>query len=126
MNLQPLIELLRDRFALDWHGIHGIAHWLRVRDNGLRLAALTGARADVVGLFAVFHDSRRMNDGHDPEHGARGAALARSLAGSAFELAPGDLELLMAACRGHSDGLTAGDVTVLTCWDADRLDLAAR
>ncbi|MCB2041992.1 MAG: hypothetical protein KDH48_15080, partial [Rhodoferax sp.] len=32
--------------------------------------------------------------------------------------------LLQAACRGHSDGHRAGhDVTVLTCWDADRLDL---
>ena len=27
------------------------------------------------------------------------------------------------AIRDHSDGLSAGDITVLTCWDADRLDL---
>lgn len=34
------------------------------------------------------------------------------------------LEWLTLACCGHSEGLTAGaDVTVLTCWDADRLDL---
>ena len=77
----------------------------------------------MVELFAFFHDSRRLNDGHDPEHGSRAALFAQSLAGSVFELEPSELQLLMAACRGHSDGLTAGDITVLTCWDADRLDL---
>ena len=33
------------------------------------------------------------------------------------------LRLLLHACRRHSDGLTEGDITVQTCWDADRLDL---
>jgi uncharacterized protein len=33
------------------------------------------------------------------------------------------LDLLMEACRGHSDGQLVADVTVMTCWDADRLDL---
>jgi uncharacterized protein len=30
---------------------------------------------------------------------------------------------LFEACRLHTDGLTAGDRTLLACWDADRLDL---
>ena len=34
-----------------------------------------------------------------------------------------DFDLLEAACTGHSDGHTVGDIRVLTCWDADRLDL---
>ena len=34
-----------------------------------------------------------------------------------------ELELLTHACRHHSDSFMEGDVTVLTCWDADRLDL---
>jgi uncharacterized protein len=33
------------------------------------------------------------------------------------------LEMLAYAVRHHSDGLTEADVTVQTCWDADRLDL---
>jgi uncharacterized protein len=33
------------------------------------------------------------------------------------------MELLDAAIRYHADGLREGDVTVQTCWDADRLDL---
>lgn len=120
---QELVRIIREQFTLEWSGIHGTPHWTRVRENGLRLAEVTGAKPKVIELFAFLHDSRRLNDGHDPEHGPRAALFAQSLAGSAFDLESPDLELLLAACRGHSDGLTAGDITVLTCWDADRLDL---
>jgi uncharacterized protein len=120
---QELVRVIRGQFALEWTGIHGAPHWSRVRENGLRLAELTGAKANVIELFAFMHDSRRLNDGHDPEHGLRAAEFARSLAGSVFELEAVDLELLVTACRDHSDGRNEGDITVLTCWDADRLDL---
>ena len=120
---QPLIQSIRAQFALDWNGIHGAPHWARVRANGLRLAESTGARIQVVELFAFLHDSRRLNDHHDPQHGERAAAFAQTLAGEFFELTDGDLLLLQTACRGHSDGHLTGDATVLTCWDADRLDL---
>jgi uncharacterized protein len=106
------IETIRRQYALDWNGIHGIAHWERVRANGLRLAEATKARMEVVELFAYLH-----------EHGERAADWARALCGDAFDLEPEDLELLVLACRDHSKGLMRGDITVLTCWDADRLDL---
>lgn len=118
-----LLDLVLSQFALDPAGIHGRPHWERVRDNGRRLARLTKARGDVVVLFALLHDSRREDDGHDPEHGPRAAEFARALAGSAFIIDPVGLDLLADACRDHGRGLTAGDVTLLTCWDADRLDL---
>ena len=118
-----LIRVIRQQFALDWKGLHGAPHWARVRENGLRLAETTGADTQVVELFAFLHDSRRMNDDSDYEHGKRAAAFAQSLAGSLFELGPTELEDLLMACRGHSDGLRQGNVTVQTCWDADRLDL---
>ena len=121
---QSLIEAVRAQYCLDWDGIHGLAHWERVRENGLRLAGLTGARTDVVELFAYFHDACRLNDSHDPEHGARGADLARKLAGSVFDLDPEGLFLLAEACAGHTHGETVAEITVATCWDADRLDLA--
>jgi len=120
---QPLIKCLRDQFTLDWHGIHGASHWARVRANGLRLAETTGAKTHVVELFSFLHDSKRLNDHHDPEHGHRAATFAETLIGTYFDLEPDDLMLLQAACRGHSDGHVTGDITVLTCWDADRLDL---
>ena len=31
--------------------------------------------------------------------------------------------MLTHACRDHSNGLIEADVTIQTCWDADRLDL---
>ena len=77
----------------------------------------------MVELFAYLHDAKRMNNGRDPEHGLRASVFARGLAGDAFTLPAASLELLVEALRGHTDGLTTGDVTVLTCWDSDRLDL---
>jgi uncharacterized protein len=118
-----IIHAVRARFALDWNGIHGAAHWARVRLIGLRLAERTGACREVVELFAFLHDSCRRNDGHDPLHGKRAAAFAQSLHGHAFELGQEDLRRLLTACRGHSDGHSHGDVTIATCWDSDRLDL---
>ena len=118
-----LIRVIRSQFALDWHGFHGMPHWNRVRENGLCLAELTGAKQNVVELFAVLHDSRRLNEGSDPLHGDRAAVFAQTLAGSVFDLGAEDLDLLMTACRHHSGGFIVADITVLTCWDADRLDL---
>jgi uncharacterized protein len=77
----------------------------------------------VVELFAFLHDSCRQNDGHDPEHGARAADFARSLHGLAFTLTDNELVVLLVACQGHTHGRNSDNVTVQTCWDADRLDL---
>jgi uncharacterized protein len=118
-----LIQTILNEYRLSWKGVHGIRHWARVLENGLRLAAYTEAQAHVVALFAVFHDSQRSNESLDPGHGRRGAELAKSLRGKAFHLSDEDFELLETACTYHTDSLTAGDITVQTCWDADRLDL---
>jgi uncharacterized protein len=118
-----LLEVIRRQFVLRWHGAHGIRHWERVRENGLAIARATGANTRVVELFAVLHDSRRLAEYGDPEHGARAADLVPTLRGRFFAVSDAELELLEYACRFHSDGYMDGDVTVLTCWDADRLDL---
>ena len=123
MNLDSLIEMIQEQFALNWYGIHGILHWQRVRENGLRLAEFTQANKQVVELFAYLHDARRLNEGYDRQHGKRAAKYATSLSGSIINLPTSDLDRLVYACRYHSDGLTEADVTTQTCWDADRLDL---
>ncbi len=123
LNLRPLVWRILENYALPWHGLHGAAHWARVLENGMRLARATGANVEVVQLFALFHDSRRINEGVDDGHGFCGAELAATLRGVAFDLSDEDFALLYAACAGHTDGLTVGDITVQTCWDADRLDL---
>ena len=118
-----LLAAIRNGYVLDWDGIHGSAHWARVRENGLRLAESTGARRDVVELFAFLHDARRRNESIDDGHGARGAGLARALRGDAFEIDEAGMALLVEACTAHTDGVLAEDPTLGTCWDADRLDL---
>lgn len=117
-----LREILRG-YVLPVRGAHGVLHWARVRENGRRLAETTGADAEVVTLFALFHDSRRVNEVRDEGHGLRGAELARSLRGSLVHLDDSRFGLLFDACRLHTDGLTEGLPTLLACWDADRLDL---
>jgi uncharacterized protein len=120
---ERLLETAREQYRLDWDGVHGYPHWVRVRENGLRLAGMTGADPTVVELFALLHDSRRHNDAWDPKHGPRAAEFVESLNGSCFSLSEAQTELLKVACALHADGLIEGDVTVQTCWDADRLDL---
>lgn len=123
LNLKPLVHLILEDYALPWYGTHGVGHWARVLENGLRLAAGTDARVEVVQLFAVFHDSRRINEGTDHGHGRRGAELATELRGDHFDLSDADFELLRFACAHHTDGLTDAEPTVQICWDSDRLDL---
>jgi uncharacterized protein len=110
-------------YALPLWGDHGLAHWARVYQNGVRLAEASEADQEVVGLFAIFHDSRRINEDYDDGHGLRGGELARSLRGKLVHLDDARFELLFEACRLHTDGLTVGDPTLMACWDADRLDL---
>ena len=121
---RALLRHLRERFAIDWHGYHGAAHWARVRLNGLALAGPTGANAHVVELSSFFHDACRVNEGRDAGHGQRGGELARALRGTYFEASDEEMELLVLACDGHSGGGIDADITVQDCWDADRLDLA--
>ncbi len=123
MISQEMIRYILARYALPWKGIHGVAHWARVLENGRRLSEVTGAKAHVVELFAVFHDSQRINEGIDDGHGRRGAELARELCGIVYKLCDEDLDLLIHACELHTEGYLEADITIQTCWDADRLDL---
>jgi uncharacterized protein len=90
MNLAAIVAEILTGYPLPARGFHGVVHWARVLENGLKLAESTGARVAVVQLFAVFHDSRRENDGTDPEHGRRGADLAATLRGRLFDLPDAD------------------------------------
>jgi uncharacterized protein len=94
-----------------------------VLENGLRLAEETGADIAVVQLFAVLHDSQRQNEGSDPNHGPRAAEFALTLRGGLIELPDREFRLLQHACAGHTHERTHSNITIQTCWDADRLDL---
>ncbi len=122
-NFEAITQAILDGYALPEHGTHGVLHWARVWANGLKVAEVNGADQEIVKLFALFHDSRRVNEWTDPDHGERGGDFARELRGTLVHLDDDRFELLYEACRLHTDGLTVGDPTEQACWDADRLDL---
>ena len=94
LHTGPELERVLGQYALHLFGIHGVGHWARVLLNGRLLAEETGADPRVVELFALFHDSRRINDGTDPEHGRRGADLAAAQRGDWFQLDDAGMEQL--------------------------------
>lgn len=119
-----MARLAEERFVLRRGGVHGPAHWQRVRENGLRLAHLNGADAELVELFALLHDCCRESDSSDPEHGPRAAAWMEPLRDELFgPLGHRRFVLLQEAVRDHTSGHHHRNVTVGSCWDADRLDI---
>lgn len=122
-ELPSILRAILDGYQLPIDGDHGLVHWARVLENGVRLAEAIGADVEVVTLFALFHDSRRESECWDQDHGQRGALFAESLRGRLVHLDDPRFDLLFEACRLHTDGLTSGEPTLLACWDADRLDL---
>jgi uncharacterized protein len=119
-----IVDAVLERSTGKDSSIHGAGHWQRVAAAGLTLLPETpGADPALVFLFAIFHDSMRLNDNYDPEHGLRGAALARELRGEAFDLDDAGMGLLAFACEEHTNGGIGPDPTVGVCWDADRLNL---
>lgn len=123
MISRALIQLIKETFQLNWKGVHGVSHWARVRVNGLLMAKINGANPRVVELFAFLHDVKREADFNDPLHGERAAQFIALLSNELLAINDAEKELLMHACKDHSKGLVDGDLTVRTCWDADRLDL---
>ena len=101
-------------------------HWLRVLENGRTLAAATpGADPALVELFALLHDSRRLDEDGDRGHGERAAAYVRDSRGEGMlDLGSERVALLAAACARHEMGEVSADPTIGCCWDADRLELA--
>jgi uncharacterized protein len=123
VNIPLVLKTVLEDYALPVNGDHGVAHWARVLENGLRLSKETDANIEVVQLFAVLHDSRRQNEVTDPDHGPRAAEFAMALRGRIFDLGDHEFRLLYKACHGHTHERTHPDVTIQTCWDSDRLDL---
>lgn len=129
------IAHLRERRMNPW-GLHGLAHWWRVRHNGLLVADAMGANRRVITLFAIFHDSHREDDGSDAGHGPRAAAwLAAARDGSRDcpcattldtlrALTDAEFDALRTACDLHTSATHHDDPSVAACFVADRLDLS--
>ncbi len=116
-------NFVENEFASSDSIIHGLGHIRNVEKDGIFLSEHLGADIICVRLFALFHDIKRENDGQDPEHGKRAADYVVKLNGDLFDLDDDRLEKLVYACSFHTDGQISDDITIGTCWDADRLDI---
>lgn len=123
VDFEKLFDAMSRHSSLGPRSLHGPGHWARVERNGVAMADHNGANETVVRLFAIFHDAERQNEGHDPQHGQRAAELVAQLHGDLFEIDADSLKLLCVACELHHEGDVSDNVTIGTCWDADRLDL---
>ena len=117
------LDAILQQYTLRVRGMHGVVHWARVLENGLRLAEATGADPEVVTWLALFHDAGRVSEGDDPDRGRVGGELAWAHNETVLKLDDRRFERLYEACRLHTDGLTEAEPTIQACWDADRLDL---
>ncbi len=119
-----LVDYIKANYRLNINGLHGWNHWIRVWENGQRLAQQNGADLAVVALFAFTHDMAREADHMDLGHGPRAAKwIKNDLQGKLIHLSAQQLDWLMEAVRLHTSGLVHANLTVMTCWDSDRLDL---
>ena len=125
MDKQKLINLAASKFKLDINSTHGLSHWQRVEANGLLLGrSLPLASVNVITHFAYLHDACREDEWEDPQHGRRSADWCQAMwQDRILDLTITELKLPKYACRHHTEGKTQADVTVQTCWDADRLDI---
>jgi uncharacterized protein len=120
---QAFLDFLAGKYQLDHNGYHGIEHWLRVLINGRIISAETGADLKVVEYFAVLHDVMRNEENADTQHGNRGANFATQIRYDWVHLDDLQFDQLIEAIKYHSFGRLTRDITVQSCWDADRLDL---
>lgn len=120
-----LLSAITNQFQLSPVSIHGLGHWKHVEAIGRHLSASTGAEVAVVVHFAYLHDSRRINENDDTGHGKRAAEYIRDLARKGYlELRLDSVNRLLNACEIHSISTSKPtDRTIMTCLDADRLDL---
>ena len=71
----------------------------------------------------IYPDTGGFDEDSDPDHGKRAAEFAFSLRDSYVDLSDTSFSLLITACESHTHEGYHDDVTIQTCWDADRLDL---
>lgn len=122
-NFEDLVAEVHSRSPLWDSRDHGDHHWRLVAWTGAELLEEEG-RGDplVTLLFGLFHDSQRENEYTDPEHGPRGAKLARELLPQ-YGVDQRTIDLVAEACELHTKASATDDPVLGLCWDSDRLNL---
>lgn len=120
-SLRDVQNLVLDRWTLG--ATHGIGHWNRVYENGMKLIT-DDVDPVVVAFFAYLHDSCREDDDTDLYHGVRASEWLEEIRSTHLKvLSDEQFFKLKEACRLHTTEKFTGDPTVDACFDADRLDL---
>lgn len=111
------------RWSEDMGTTHGVEHWDRVARFG-RMLYQKGADMDVILAFAYLHDAERRNNAEDIEHGKRASELIDRIRKTELRaLSDEQIVKLKLACKLHTTEHRTGDLTIDTCFDADRMDL---
>lgn len=120
-----ILGRVEKEFRLGSDSIHGKRHWDRVWEFGQAIGKNNGADLTVVYLFSYLHDSKRIYEFDDDGHGERAAAFVQELfTKGVLDISEKQLEQLIFACRFHDKPYSrSDDISIQTCWDADRLDL---
>lgn len=122
-NLQKIINYVSK--ISSFSKLHWIEHWKRVEKNGILLAKNNSeVNLKVVRYFAYLHDSCRKSDDEDLLHGKYSSKLCEKLRSTLLkDLTNQEFYQLKTACEFHTIKSYIGDITIDTCFDADRLDL---
>jgi len=125
IDLKPLVHTILKANALSPHGTHGVGHWARVLENGIRWRGGTDATSEIVQL-SYFPRFQTINESVDHGHGRRGAELAAECVAHCsiyrttsliFFATPACTTPMVGRCRPCGSGLLGF---------ADRLDLGRR
>jgi uncharacterized protein len=131
-DLDRLVRTVESRSTHLTSRIHGVDHWRAVGATAASLADVFDMSAqdddaslpdrELLLLFALLHDSKRVDDGHDLEHGPRAAVLFDDLRDEGLlRLDDPRAAVVREAIRDHTNGGVSDDPTIGVCWDADRL-----
>jgi uncharacterized protein len=128
MKYLEVLEIVKREFRLDIFGDHGVYHWFNVYKNTQILARHYGVNSDVFELFSYLHDSKRISEFYDKDHGKRGAEFAKELISQGvIKLDKKDKKRLIFACENHTKAnpknSPINDLIIKICIDSDRLDL---
>lgn len=105
--------------------IHGYNHWKNVEKIGHYIADKNGADKEVISAFAFLHDIGRTRESEEAGHGKEAfKIITEQLSKDKLELSADQYRKLLDAVFQHDmANAESDDITVQTCWDADRLDL---
>ncbi len=117
-----VMKKIIDEFYIKESFIHGTPHWSRVFYYGHHLSELNDFDKENIAFFSIFHDSKRINDGYDPEHGIRGAEFFKTF-DKIINVSNEQKEIIYEACKVHNYLKQADSLEVGLCLDSDRLDL---